>query len=114
MGAPLSTRDVKIIHLSDGSFIFSQNNTPDLQDSERSSGPQEETFTWQVVPAEQESEIHFLISASEEIDAVSGYHVLPVQTEDGSIIGIQVAGLQGVEQVDAGTIHTQVILGKDV
>lgn len=94
--------------------VMRSNNTPDLQDSERSSGRQEETFTWQVVPAEQESEIHFLISASEEIDAVSGYHVLPVQTEDGSIIGIQVAGLQGVEQVDAGTIHTQVILGKDV
>lgn len=92
----------------------SQNDGPDLLDSERSAGPQDEPYTWQVVPAEPESEIHFLISGSEEMEAVSEYHVVPVQVEDGSIIGIQVAGLQGVEHVDAVPIHTQVILGKDV
>ncbi|XP_040291711.1 zinc finger protein 271-like isoform X2 [Bufo bufo] len=94
--------------------VMRNNNKQILLESERSLGPQEETFTWQVVPAEQETEIHFLISGSEEIDALSEYHVLPVQTEAGSFIGIQVAGLQEVEQVDAGTIHTQLLLGQDV
>ncbi|XP_056404914.1 oocyte zinc finger protein XlCOF28-like isoform X2 [Hyla sarda] len=95
-------------------IVMRNSNKLSLLDGEKSPGPQEEEFTWQVVPAEQEAEIHLLLSGSAEIDAVSEYHVLPVQTEDGSIIGIPVAGLQEVEQVDACTIHTQVILGKDV
>ncbi|XP_073538797.1 uncharacterized protein [Phyllobates terribilis] len=94
--------------------VMRNNNKSSLLENEWSPEPQEEQFAWQVVPAEQEAEVHFLISGSEEIEALSQYHVLPVHTEDGSIIGIQVAGLQEVEQVDAGTIHTQVILRKDV
>ncbi|XP_071966700.1 uncharacterized protein [Engystomops pustulosus] len=86
--------------------VIMQNN---LLESERSLVPQEEVFAWQVVPAEQEAEIHLLISGSEEIDAMSEYQVIPVQTEDGSIIGIQVAGLPEVQQVDAGAVHTQAI-----
>ncbi|KAM4031537.1 uncharacterized protein ACNLHF_018961 isoform 1-T2 [Anomaloglossus baeobatrachus] len=94
--------------------VMRNNNKSNLLDNERSPEPQNETFSWQVVPAEEDAEVHFLISGSEEIDALSEYHVLPVQTEDGSIIGIQVAGLQEIEQVDACGIHTQVILGKVV
>ncbi|XP_077109352.1 uncharacterized protein LOC143765974 isoform X2 [Ranitomeya variabilis] len=94
--------------------VMRNNNKSNLLENEWSLEPQEEEFAWQVVPAEQEAEVHFLISSSEEIDALSQYHVLPLQTEDGSIIGLQVTGLQEMEQVDAGTIHTQVILGKEV
>ncbi|XP_069606963.1 oocyte zinc finger protein XlCOF28-like isoform X1 [Ranitomeya imitator] len=94
--------------------VMRNNNKTSLIENEWSLEPQEEEFAWQVVPAEQEAEVHFLISSSEEIDALSQYHVLPLQTEDGSIIGLHVTGLQEMEQVDAGTIHTQVILGKDV
>ncbi|KAM3922075.1 uncharacterized protein RB166_011382 isoform 2-T2 [Leptodactylus fuscus] len=93
--------------------VMRNNSKPGLQSSERSTVPQEEAFAWQVFPSEQEAEFHFLISGSEEIDAVSEYHVLPVQTEDGSIIGIPVAGLQELEPVEAGTIQAQMILAKD-
>ncbi|XP_069808893.1 oocyte zinc finger protein XlCOF28-like isoform X2 [Dendropsophus ebraccatus] len=92
--------------------VVMRNSTkPSLLDG--SPGPQEEVFSWQVVPTEQEAEIHLLLSGSEDIDTVSEYHVLPVQTEDGSIIGIPVSGLQEVEEISGGAI-TQVILGKDV
>ncbi|XP_073436679.1 uncharacterized protein [Dendrobates tinctorius] len=94
--------------------VMRNNNKSSLLENEWSPGPLEKEFAWQVVPAEQEAEVHFLISSSEEIDALSQYHVLPVQTEDGSIIGLQVTGLQEMEQVDADTIHAQVILGKAV
>ncbi|XP_068118446.1 zinc finger protein 271-like isoform X2 [Hyperolius riggenbachi] len=72
---------------------------------------QAEEYTWQVLPTEQDTEIHFVISEAEEANTVTEYHVLPVETNDGSVISIQVAGLQEVEQIDGGTIH-QVILGK--
>ncbi|XP_066443785.1 oocyte zinc finger protein XlCOF28-like isoform X2 [Eleutherodactylus coqui] len=94
--------------------VMRNNDKPSVLEEERSPGPQEEAFTWQVVPAEQEAEIHLLISGSEELEPLSEYHVLPLQTEDGSIIGIQLAGLQEVEQLDMDAMHTQVILGDNV
>lgn len=73
-------------------------------------GAQAEEYTWQVLPAEQETQIHFVLSGPEEATSVTEYHLLPVQADDGRVISIEVSEIEEVEQIDAGTIH-QVILG---
>ncbi|CAN2389844.1 CCCTC-binding factor (zinc finger protein) [Pristimantis euphronides] len=90
--------------------VMMKSNKSSLPDPERSPGHQEEPFTWQVIPAEQEAEFHLLISGSEEMEALAEYHVLPMQTDDGSVISFQ---LQELEQLDVGAFHAQVILGED-
>ncbi|XP_075032554.1 uncharacterized protein LOC142094377 isoform X2 [Mixophyes fleayi] len=85
-----------------------------LLENEPMTKTQEAEFEWQVLPTDQETEIHFVISESEDANTVTEYHVLPMQAEDGSIISIQVAGLQEMEQIDAGAVHAQVFLGKDI
>ncbi|CAI9549932.1 unnamed protein product [Staurois parvus] len=88
----------------------SQSDQVNFEEQEPVVGAQAEEYTWQVLPAEQETQIHFVISGAEEATSVTEYHLLPVEAEDGRVISIEVSGIEEVEQLEAGTIH-QVILG---
>ncbi|XP_018427594.1 PREDICTED: transcriptional repressor CTCF-like [Nanorana parkeri] len=88
----------------------SQSDQVNFEEQEPVIGAQAEEYTWQVLPTEQETQIHFVISDdAEEANSVTEYHVLPVEANDGSVISIQVSGMQQMEQLEAGTLH-QVIL----
>ncbi|XP_040187609.1 zinc finger protein 420-like isoform X2 [Rana temporaria] len=88
----------------------SQSDQVNFEEQEPVIGAQAEEYTWQVLPAEQETQIHFVLSGPEEATSVTEYHLLPVQADDGSVISIEVSEIEEVEQMEAGTIH-QVILG---
>ncbi|XP_077316635.1 uncharacterized protein LOC143936139 [Lithobates pipiens] len=89
----------------------SQRDQVNFEEQEPVIGAQAEEYTWQVLPAEQEThQIHFVISSAEEATSVAEYHLLPVEADDGRVISIEVSGIEEVEQIEEGTIQ-QVILG---
>ncbi|XP_072270235.1 uncharacterized protein [Pyxicephalus adspersus] len=87
----------------------SQDDQVNFEEQEPVVAAQAEEYTWQVLPPEQETEIHFVISEAEDANSVTEYHVLPMEAEEASVISIQVSGLQEMEQIEAGAIH-QVVL----
>ncbi|XP_063815005.1 zinc finger protein 845-like isoform X2 [Pseudophryne corroboree] len=90
-----------------------KHQTLHLLENEPMNKTQEQPFVWQMLPTDQETQIHFVISETEDTNTVTGYHVLPMHTEDGGIISIQLTGLQEGEQVDVGAL-AQIFLAKDV